>query len=38
MATELLGLAAGMAAVLVSAILYLRHLRWRTIARAYESA
>lgn len=36
MATELLGLAAGMAAVLVSTILYLRHLRWKAIARTYE--
>lgn len=35
MATELFGLAAGMAAVLAGALLYLRHLRWRAIAAAY---
>lgn len=38
MPVELLGFAAGMAAVLISALLYLRHLRWKAIARAYESA
>jgi hypothetical protein len=38
MPTELLGLAAGMAAVLIATLLYLRHLRWKAIARAYESA
>jgi hypothetical protein len=38
MAMELLGLAAGMAAGLTATLLYLRHLRWKAIARAYEPA
>ncbi len=35
MPTELLGLAAGMAAVLTAMFLYLRHLHWQAIAAAY---
>ena len=38
MPMELLGLAAGMAAVPTAVLLYLRHLRWKAIARAYEAA
>ncbi len=38
MPTELLGLTAGMAAILTAALLYLRHLRWKAIERAYEVA
>ncbi len=36
MATELLGLAAGMAASLTATLFYLRHLSRKAIARAYE--
>jgi len=38
MAMELLGLAAGMAAGFISTLLYLRHLRRKAIATAYEPA
>lgn len=38
MATELLGLAAGMAAALTATLLYLRHLRRKAIETAYGPA
>lgn len=38
MAMEFLGFMTGMAAVLATTLLYLRHLRRKAVARAYDPA